>query len=76
MEDQNLNMQRFTIIVNKKGIKLGRDTFGRLYRIVKSNINIHEGDDEYFCFVQGKKGLLWTNVELIPYEDYLKRIKA
>lgn len=73
-ENQNLDMVRFTVIINNNFIKLGKDSSGRLYRIVKSDIRIHKGDDEYFCFIQLRKGLFWSKIEVIDYEDYLQRV--
>ena len=73
-KNQNINMIRLTVIMNNSFIKLGKDCFGRLYRIAKSNISIHKGDDDYFCFIQRRKGLFWTSIEVIAYEDYLQKI--
>ena len=74
MDNQNLNMVRLTVFKNSKIIKLAKDHSGRLYRIVKSDVNIHKNDDEYFCFIQRRRGLLWRNIEVISYDAYLSKI--
>ena len=74
MNDENLNMIRLKVFLNSKIIKLAKDYSGRLYRIVKSDITIYQDNDEYFCFIQRKRGLLWRNIEVIAYEVYLKKI--
>lgn len=76
MSNQNLNMERLIVFKNSNLIKLAKDYAGRLYRIVKSDISIHKGEDDYFCFIQRKRGLFWRNIEVISYEGYLDKING
>jgi len=72
VNNQNVKMERMTVVINSK-IILAKDYSGRLYRVVKSDVKLHKNQDNYFCFVQRKKGLFWRCIEVITYEDYLLR---
>ncbi|WP_298844366.1 hypothetical protein [Clostridium sp.] len=76
MDNQDIEMVRLKVFKNFKTIKLAKDYSGRLYRIVKSEVKIYINDDEYFCFIQRRRGLFWRNIEVIAYDTYLNKING
>ncbi|MDT8718296.1 hypothetical protein IAI10_16635 [Clostridium sp. 19966] len=70
-KNSDLKMERLIIIFTAKNLKIAKDYLDNLYRVVKSEVELHKNDDEYFCYRQIKKGIIFNEIEIVSYDTYL-----